>query len=101
VREVAPDLPPAFAAVLQQAMDRDPNRRPSTAGELLARLDAALNSPNGDAGGGGWRAPRAGRGGLGVGAIVLVLVGAAEVAWMVEGSGLTILTHGAHRLFGG
>src|ERR1700730_6348338 len=27
VRDVAPDLPVSFAAVLQQAMDRDPNRR--------------------------------------------------------------------------
>ena len=42
VREVAPDLPPAFAAVLQQAMDRDPARRPATAGELLDSLEAAV-----------------------------------------------------------
>jgi serine/threonine-protein kinase len=47
VREVAPDLPVAFAAVLQQAMDRDPNRRPATAGELLQRLQASIKSPNG------------------------------------------------------
>jgi len=101
VREVAPDLPPAFAAVLQQAMDRDPNRRPNTAGELLDRLDSALNSPNGSADGKGWRPPSVGRGGIGVSAIVLVLVGASEAAWLVEGSGLTILTRGMHRLFGG
>ncbi len=42
VREVAPDLPAAFAAVLQQAMDRDPTRRPATAGELLDRLESAI-----------------------------------------------------------
>jgi len=48
VREVAPDLPPAFAGVLQMAMDRDPARRPSTAGELLDRLEAAIHSPNGN-----------------------------------------------------
>lgn len=42
VREVAPELPPAFAAVLQQAMDRDPARRPATAGELLDRLEGAI-----------------------------------------------------------
>ena len=47
VREVAPDLPPSFATVLQQAMDRDPARRPATAGELLDRLEAAIHSPNG------------------------------------------------------
>src|SRR5205807_2567476 len=34
VREVAPDLPPGFALELQQAMDRDPDRRPPTAGDL-------------------------------------------------------------------
>jgi eukaryotic-like serine/threonine-protein kinase len=49
VREVAPDLPAAFAAVLQQAMDRDPARRPATAGELLDRLEAAITSRNGTA----------------------------------------------------
>jgi serine/threonine-protein kinase len=47
VREVAPELSPAFAAVLQQAMDRDPARRPATAGELLDRLEGAITSPNG------------------------------------------------------
>src|SRR5216684_1911852 len=47
VREVAADIPPAFAAVLQQAMDRDPNRRPATAGELLDRLEFSLKSPDG------------------------------------------------------
>ena len=47
VREVAPDLPVAFAAVLQQAMDRDPDHRPATAGELLRRLESAITSPNG------------------------------------------------------
>ena len=53
VRELEPDLSPAFAAVLQQAMDRDPNRRPSTAGELLKRLENAIRSPNGSLDGNG------------------------------------------------
>jgi eukaryotic-like serine/threonine-protein kinase len=44
VLETAPDLPAPFAAVLQQAMDREPDRRPSTAGELLDRLERALTS---------------------------------------------------------
>ena len=48
VREVVPDLPAAFATALQQAMDRDPSRRPATAGELLDRLEAAITSPNGE-----------------------------------------------------
>src|SRR4030081_3605085 len=50
VRDLVPDLPVPFAAVLQQAMDREPDRRPSTAGELLDRLERALtgkgNRPN-------------------------------------------------------
>lgn len=53
VRDTVPELPAPFAAVLQQAMDREPERRPSSAGELLDRLERALtskrttpNSPN-------------------------------------------------------
>jgi hypothetical protein len=39
-----PDFSAPFAAVLQQAMDREPDRRPSTAGELLNGLERALTS---------------------------------------------------------
>jgi serine/threonine-protein kinase len=46
VRDSAPELPAAFAAVLQQAMDREPDRRPATAGELLDRLERALTGKN-------------------------------------------------------
>ena len=50
VRDTVPELPAPFAAVLQQAMDREPERRPSSAGELLDRLEGALtskgNAPN-------------------------------------------------------
>src|ERR1700730_17685022 len=58
VRDVAPDLPVSFAAVLQQAMDRDPNRRPTSAGELLDRLESALTgrAPDRETGSGGLRA---------------------------------------------
>jgi serine/threonine protein kinase len=42
VRDLVPELPAAFATVLQQAMDREPDRRPSTAGELLNGLERAL-----------------------------------------------------------
>src|SRR5467141_1386588 len=45
VHDVTPDLPAQFAAVLQSAMDRDPERRPATAGELLDRLEDALVHP--------------------------------------------------------
>ena len=49
VRDVVPDLPLSFATVLQEAMDRDPGRRPATAGELLDHLESALTSPAGRA----------------------------------------------------
>ena len=44
VRDSVPDFSASFAAVLQQAMDREPDRRPSTAGELLDGLERALTS---------------------------------------------------------
>ncbi len=42
LRAAWPAAPPAAAAVLMRAMDRDPTRRPRSAGELVARLSAAL-----------------------------------------------------------
>ena len=44
VRDSVPEFSVPFAAVLQQAMDREPERRPSTAGELLDGLERALTS---------------------------------------------------------
>jgi serine/threonine protein kinase len=44
VRDSVPELSARFATVLQQAMDREPDRRPSTAGDLLDRLEHALTS---------------------------------------------------------
>jgi eukaryotic-like serine/threonine-protein kinase len=48
VRDSVPELSARFATVLQQAMDREPDRRPSTAGELLDRLQRALTSKGDD-----------------------------------------------------
>jgi len=48
VRDSVPELSVPFAGVLQQAMDREPDRRPSTAGELLDRLEHALSSKGDD-----------------------------------------------------
>ncbi|HEY2005059.1 MAG TPA: serine/threonine-protein kinase [Solirubrobacteraceae bacterium] len=45
LREVWPAAPAAAADLLERAMDRDPGRRPSSAGELVAQLDSALRSP--------------------------------------------------------
>jgi serine/threonine protein kinase len=44
LREVWPQAPPAAAELLERAMDRDPARRPASAGELVTRLRAALES---------------------------------------------------------
>ena len=100
VREVAPDLPASFGTVLQQAMDRDPNRRPATAGQLLDRLESAIISPNGTPDGAHWLEPVMRRGGIGLSAVLVVVVGAAELTWLLEGSGLSLLMRAAHRLFG-
>ena len=101
VREVVADIPPAFAIALQQAMDRDPNHRPATAGELLDRLESAITSPNGTVEGGvHWLQPVMRGGGIGLSAVLVVVVGAAEVAWLLEGSGLSMVTRAAHRFFG-
>jgi hypothetical protein len=40
------------------------------------------------------------RGGIGLSAVLVVLVGAAEVTWLLEGSGLSFVMRAAHRLFG-
>jgi serine/threonine-protein kinase len=45
LREVWPAAPPAAADLLERAMDRDPGRRPSSAGELVTQLDRALRPP--------------------------------------------------------
>ena len=54
VRDSVPELSAPFATVLQQAMDREPDRRPSTAGELLNRLERALSSKGDDTQTGSW-----------------------------------------------
>jgi eukaryotic-like serine/threonine-protein kinase len=48
VRDSVPELSAPFAAVLQEAMDREPARRPSSAGELLDRLESALSQKSND-----------------------------------------------------
>ena len=100
-REIVPDLPSSFASVLQEAMDRDPNRRPATAGELLDRLESALASrPKGSADGGHWLQPVMHRGTIGLSGVLVLLVGVAELAWLMQGPGLTLLLRFAQRVFG-
>jgi serine/threonine-protein kinase len=100
VRDAVPDLPAPFAAVLQEAMDRDPNRRPATAGELLDRLDATLNPARNDHGGVHRLQPAMHRGSIGVSAVLVAVVGVAEVTWLLEGSGLTLVMGFARRFLG-
>jgi eukaryotic-like serine/threonine-protein kinase len=100
VRDIVPELPASFASVLQQAMDRDPNRRPATAGELLDRLEGALTLPGGNPDSLHWLQPVMHRGSIGLSAVLVLVVGAAEAAWLLEGSGLTLVMHLAQRLFG-
>jgi len=101
VNDVAPDLSPRFAANLQQAMDRDPNRRPPTAGALLDSLEHALvptnAKPDPD---GGWLQPAMHRGSIGLSALLVLLVGAAEAAWLLDGAGLSLLVKFTHTVFG-
>src|SRR5438270_9678728 len=100
VREVAPDVPPGFAIVLQQAMDRDPDRRPSTAGVLLDRLESSLTSPNRNLDRALGSEPSLSVRGVGVGALVVLIVGAAETVWLLEGSGLKLVQHTLQGVFG-
>jgi tetratricopeptide (TPR) repeat protein len=48
VSELRPDCPPALAALVMQCLAKPPESRPSSATELLARLDAVA-SPSGSA----------------------------------------------------
>jgi serine/threonine-protein kinase len=101
VRDVVPELAAPFATVLQQAMDRDPNRRPATAGELLDRLESALTSPKkSSAHGTDWMQPVMHRGTIGLTGVLVVVVGVAEVAWLLQGSGLTLLLRFVKGVFG-
>ena len=61
VRDSVPELSVPFASVLQLAMDREPDRRPSTAGELLDRLERALSSKGSDPQRGSWMRRQVGK----------------------------------------
>jgi serine/threonine protein kinase len=100
VGDIVPELPESFGTVLQQAMDRDPSRRPTTAGELLDQLEAALTPPKGNPEGGHWLQPAMHRGSIGLSAVLVLVVGVAEVAWLLSGSGLTLLMRFAQSVFG-
>ena len=100
VRDSAPDLPAPFATVLQLAMDRDPNRRPATAGALFDELETALSAPRRRRDGTGRVGSALHRGSIGFSAVMVLLVGVAEVAWLLEGSGLTLAVGFAKHVLG-
>ena len=100
VRDQVPELPEAFAGVLQQAMDRDPNRRPATAGQLLDDLETTLHPSAGGGEHNNWLQPLMHRGSVGLIALLLLVVGIAEGAWLLEGSGLSFVLRLTHQLFG-
>jgi serine/threonine-protein kinase len=96
VRDVAPDLSVPFAAVLQQAMDRDPNRRPATAGQLLDQLQDSLTYPYGKPETSHSQPATKRESLIGLSVALVVVIGVAEVVWIVEGPALTLLS----KLFG-
>src|SRR5216684_4613665 len=100
VNDVVPDLPAQFAAVLQQAMDRDPSRRPATAGELLDSLEDALVHPQPGPEPAHWLRSTMRGGSIGFSALLVLLVGVAETAWLLDGTGLSLLVKFTHRVLG-
>jgi serine/threonine protein kinase len=100
VRDLVPDLPAAFATTLQQAMDREPSRRPASAAALLDGLESALKGPGRSIAAMQWVRPMVSRGDVGLSAIVVVVIGVAEAAWLFEGSGLSLLMRFIHSVLG-
>ncbi|MBX9929378.1 MAG: protein kinase, partial [Gemmatimonadaceae bacterium] len=49
VLELRPDTPPALAAMVMQCLEKDPDRRPQRAADLLQALDAVFSSGGHDA----------------------------------------------------
>jgi eukaryotic-like serine/threonine-protein kinase len=79
LRQAWPQAPPEAARVLRRAMDRDPQKRPGSAGELVERLDAALLEPELTAGAGG---------GAGAGSVAET---AGRSRWLATGAVIALL----------
>jgi eukaryotic-like serine/threonine-protein kinase len=99
-RDIVPNLPEAFSLVLQQAMDRDPTRRPATAGELLAQLREALNAPVHTDENIHWLHPHMHRGSMVVSGLLVFLVGIAGITWLLDGAGLSLMVKFSHVIGG-
>jgi hypothetical protein len=82
-------------------MDRGPSRRPATAGELLASLRVALNAPpvkDDDDGPRHWLHPHMHRGSVVVSGLLVLVVGIAGGAWLLDGEGLSLVVRLTHAL---
>ncbi|HLZ96140.1 MAG TPA: serine/threonine-protein kinase [Candidatus Dormibacteraeota bacterium] len=100
-RDVVADLPEEFSRTLQLAMDRDPARRPATAGELLASLRASLNPPQEEEvveRKEHWLHPHMHRGSMVVSGLLALVVVVAGGAWLLDGEGLSLLVKLTHAL---
>jgi len=99
-KDLMPALPDGFAHVLQEAMDRDPARRPATAGELLQKLDDSLEPVAPKAEPVHWLRPHMHRWSLLVSGVLVVVVGIAGATWLLEGDGLSTLVRLGHTVTG-
>jgi len=99
-KELMPELPEEFGQVLQQAMDRDPSRRPATAGELLQGLSNSLDPPEPTEEPVHWLHPHMHRGSMVVSGLLVLVVGVAGITWFLDGEGLSLLTRLSHMVVG-
>ncbi len=99
-KDLMPELPAGFAEVLQDAMDRDPARRPATCGELLSRLDRALDPVQPQEESRHWLHPAMHRTSMVVSGVLVLVVGVAAAAWLLEGDGLSLVMHLGHSIAG-
>ena len=99
-KELMPELPEEFGQVLQQAMDRDPSRRPATAGELLQGLSNSLDPPEPTEEPVHWLHPHMHRGSMVVSGLLVLVVGVAGITWFLDGEGLSLLTRLSHLVVG-
>jgi len=98
--DIVADLPEEFSQKLQQAMDRDPARRPASAGELLARLRDTLDAPPQTEEKIHWLHPHMHRGSMVVSGVLVFLVGIAGVTWLLDGAGLSLMVRFSHVIGG-
>jgi eukaryotic-like serine/threonine-protein kinase len=99
-RDVVPELPEQFSRILQQAMDREPARRPATAGELLAALGETLDPPvvTEETTNLHWLHPHMHRGSMVVSGLLVLMVGVAGITWLLDGEGLSLVVRLTHAL---